>query len=76
MFVCLCKAVTDQDIRDQVDEGSHSFGDIQDRLSLGRGCGGCVVEAQSVYDSHIQKRAAEHNAMAHTAILVESGNLK
>ena len=41
MYVCLCKAVTDQEILDAVDAGADSAEELSDRLGVGTGCGLC-----------------------------------
>lgn len=53
MYVCLCKAVTDQDIRDAVDEGAHTISQLADSCGAGTGCGRCQPMAQELIDEHL-----------------------
>lgn len=46
MFVCVCSAVTDQEIVDAVDEGVTSFDDMQDHLDVSKACGSCSCEVK------------------------------
>ena len=52
MYVCLCKAVTDSEIRDAVDEGALHVDHLAERCGLGTGCGRCQETAQQVIDEH------------------------
>ena len=54
MFVCLCKAVTDHQIRDAVDTGVSSFEDMQDHLSVSTVCGGCACEVKRVIEAKLK----------------------
>jgi len=42
MFVCLCKSVTDHEIKDAVEHGVTSFEAMQDHLSVSTVCGACT----------------------------------
>ena len=53
MYVCLCKAVTDSEILDAVDEGAVHVSHLADRLCLGTGCGRCRETAQQLIDDHL-----------------------
>jgi len=53
MYVCLCKAITDQDIRDAVDEGAHTVGQLAESCGAGTGCGRCQQMAQELIDERL-----------------------
>jgi bacterioferritin-associated ferredoxin len=53
MYVCLCKAVTDSEIREAVEEGAVHVGHLAERCGLGTGCGRCQETAQQVIDEHL-----------------------
>ncbi len=55
MFVCLCKSVTDHEIRNAVDEGVRSFAEMQERLEVSSVCGACTCEVKQI----MQKRMAQ-----------------
>lgn len=59
MYVCLCRGITDQDIKNAVAEGNESFRDVRDSLDLGTCCGRCVPEARAVINSELAAIAAK-----------------
>ena len=42
MYVCLCKGVTDSQIRDAVNGGAESVRAVRDALGVTTGCGQCA----------------------------------
>lgn len=48
MYVCICNAVTEQDIHDTVAEGSSSMRELRERLGVGACCGRCGSCARGV----------------------------
>ena len=38
MYVCLCRGITDQDIKDAIENGAESYREIRDLLDLGTCC--------------------------------------
>ncbi len=48
MYVCVCNAVTDREIRSAVTFGARSLGDLQDSLGVATCCGRCADCACSV----------------------------
>ncbi len=59
MFVCLCKGITDHDIRDAIDEGATSFRALQKRLGVSTQCGSCECEAREVLAEYKQMQREE-----------------
>jgi bacterioferritin-associated ferredoxin len=55
MYVCVCHAVTDKDIRKCVDRGACSLFDVQNELPVGSCCGRCAETAQTVVDEYLSK---------------------
>lgn len=51
MYVCICNAVTDQEIRAAYAEGAHTFAAIQDELGVATCCGCCEPVAREVLAS-------------------------
>lgn len=41
MYVCVCRGITDRDIRKAVAEGASSVADVAQMLGAGTGCGTC-----------------------------------
>lgn len=60
MFVCVCNAVTDSQIIEELDNGASNFRDISRRLEVGRNCGQCCKTAKQV----INQYRSENNASA------------
>lgn len=48
MYVCICNAVTDKDIRRAAANGADSLYDLQDRLGVASCCGSCASQASSI----------------------------
>ena len=53
MYVCLCKSVTDHEIREAVEEGALHVAHLAERCGLGTGCGRCQDTAQQVIAEHL-----------------------
>jgi bacterioferritin-associated ferredoxin len=41
MYVCVCRGITDRDIRKAIAEGASSVSDVAQMLGAGTGCGTC-----------------------------------
>lgn len=62
MIVCICKGVTDQQIRQQAADG-HSLDEIFRRTTAGSGCGTCrLAVARLVAETRAAAKAAEQPA--------------
>jgi bacterioferritin-associated ferredoxin len=59
MYVCLCRGITDQDIKDAVANGAESFREIRDLLDLGTCCGRCAPEARNLINEELAAIAAK-----------------
>lgn len=55
MYICLCKAVTDQDIEAAVIAGARTMREVQQSLAVSTGCGTCASAAQIVIDQALAK---------------------
>lgn len=51
MYVCLCNAITERDIRAAVAEGVREFGQLQERLRVSTCCGTCREDARACLDA-------------------------
>lgn len=49
MYVCLCNAVTDHDIRREAADGVQSFAELQARTGCSDCCGSCEEEARATF---------------------------
>lgn len=59
MYVCLCKAVTDTQIRDAVANGATKFGQVRKELSLAAQCGKCGILAREVFNDSLSDNIDE-----------------
>ncbi|MBP6654951.1 MAG: (2Fe-2S)-binding protein [Propionivibrio sp.] len=46
MYVCVCKAVTERQVRQAVSDGAHSLKDLRRELGVTSDCGQCAVCAR------------------------------
>ncbi|MBE2294067.1 MAG: (2Fe-2S)-binding protein [Phycisphaerales bacterium] len=51
MFLCICKSVSDTQIREAVEQGARSVGDLSARFGLGTECGKCLDDVRQVLDA-------------------------
>ncbi len=50
MYVCLCKAITDGQIRAAVADGAHTFQKVAQQTGCGTQCGQCACMAKEIVD--------------------------
>jgi bacterioferritin-associated ferredoxin len=55
MYICLCNAVTDHDIRREAADGVRSFSDLQARTGCSDCCGCCEQEARATFDTALSQ---------------------
>jgi len=51
MYVCICKAITDADIREAAETGAADIERLTETLGIGGGCGTCLEMAEAIIDS-------------------------
>jgi bacterioferritin-associated ferredoxin len=57
MYVCLCQAVTDKDIRRAAANGAGSLHELQQSLGVAMGCGSCADHAEAILvEAHSDSR--------------------
>jgi bacterioferritin-associated ferredoxin len=54
MYVCVCKAVTDTQIKRAINEGMSSRRELFKCLGVGGGCGKCTPHVKELLDGHNQ----------------------
>lgn len=61
MYVCVCQAVSDHDIRRAVARGARTFEDVQLRTGCTTCCGGCENAARELVEDSLdtERRAAD-----------------
>lgn len=65
MFVCICNAVTDQQIADAVKAGARNIEDVQESLMVSTGCGTCRQTAEAVIANTLLQAAAGRSRPMH-----------
>ncbi|OOG40146.1 (2Fe-2S)-binding protein [Rhodanobacter sp. C06] len=55
MYICLCNAVTDHDIRREVADGVRTFAQLQARTGCSDCCGCCEPEARACLTQAIEQ---------------------
>ena len=55
MYVCLCQAVKDADVRQAVAAGAEDVEQLADELGVGTGCGTCREFAQALIDEYTRE---------------------
>lgn len=51
MYLCVCKAVSDQQIRQAVEQGVRTIGDVSARFGVGIECGKCIDGIREFLDA-------------------------
>jgi bacterioferritin-associated ferredoxin len=59
MYICLCNAITDHDIRRAATDGVRTFAELQARTGCSDCCGCCEAEARSTLDAAVTQVALD-----------------
>ena len=60
MYVCVCNAITDKQIRKAAESGARNLKDLQRKLGVATGCGSCTEAASEILqESRQQTRTFE-----------------
>ena len=62
MYVCVCKGVTDHQIRQQISDGARSWREVREATGCATQCGKCACFAKSVTREAVQDARYEANA--------------
>lgn len=57
MFVCVCHAVTDSQIKQAVADGASNLTEVKLRLGLGNTCGKCMKMAGQIIKAEVNAKA-------------------
>ena len=58
MYLCMCKSITDQQIRQAFAQGARSVGDLSARFGIGVECGKCLDDVRQFLDACSMESAA------------------
>ena len=53
MYICICNAVTDGQIKTCVDQGAKTIRDLNQTFPIGDQCGKCIVVTKAVINTQI-----------------------
>ncbi|WP_439834388.1 bacterioferritin-associated ferredoxin [Aeromonas enteropelogenes] len=59
MYVCLCRGITDTQIRKAVQAGSGEFRQLKQELEVGAQCGKCVRMTMEIIATELDKLAKD-----------------
>ncbi|MGO4997936.1 bacterioferritin-associated ferredoxin [Oceanisphaera sp. W20_SRM_FM3] len=57
MYVCLCKGITDSQLREAIANGGSEFKRLKQELAVGTQCGKCVPVAMAILAEETAKTA-------------------
>ena len=63
MYVCVCRAVTDTQIKCAIDQGLNSRRDLFKCLGVGGDCGKCSPHVRELLGSHAPKQTFNQSLM-------------
>lgn len=64
MYVCICRAVTEAEVRGCIVAGACTLKDVVNRSEAGTGCGTCVGKIVALLGAHVEElgSALQHSA--------------
>lgn len=63
MYICICNAVKESDIRDAVNDGVACFKDLSKTLGLCTDCGSCGKKAMEAFHNAMSRSGASTNVI-------------
>jgi bacterioferritin-associated ferredoxin len=58
MYICVCHAISDRQIREAVDQGADSLEKVQAHLPVASCCGSCADSARELIESQVESASA------------------
>lgn len=52
MYVCVCKAITEREVKEAIASGCKRFSDLQACLGVATQCGGCRSTTEDLLEQH------------------------
>ena len=65
MYVCLCKGITDSQIRQAVDSGATSLRQVRQMLGVASQCGKCSCFAREVMNNAVQEKSMDADSLCY-----------
>ena len=72
MYICICNAVKESDIRDAVNDGVTCFKTLSKTLDLCTDCGSCGKKAMQAFHNALSQSSASTNVISIDAITAKS----
>jgi len=57
MYICICKSITDSQIRAAADNGDDTVRKLKKKFGLASCCGSCIEMTESILKENMSKRA-------------------
>lgn len=61
MYVCLCKGITDAQIREAVSTGAESIREVRDQLGVMSQCGKCSTLAREIVKETLESNVSSNS---------------
>lgn len=65
MYVCLCKGVSDQAIRQAVQEGARSWREVREQTGCGTQCGKCACLGKGITREAVAREVVTDTGLAY-----------
>ena len=63
MYICLCKGITDTQIRAAIEDGASSLRDLRNNLGVASQCGKCSVLTRQIVRDSIEGNSQENEQL-------------
>ncbi len=63
MYVCLCKGITDTQIRAAVEDGANSLRDVRNTLGVASQCGKCGILTREIVRETLLDNAGDNDQL-------------
>ena len=67
MYICVCKGVTEREIREAAARGAHSLKDLRRELGVATECGKCAVDVKRCLKAALEQFGHQHHHFHHGA---------
>ena len=61
MYVCICKGITDSQIREAASQGASSLSQVRRQLGVASCCGKCAATTREILDEHRTNQTTDNN---------------
>lgn len=68
MYICICKGITDKDIRNAVIDGANSYHSVRKKLDISNQCGRCGCDAKALVNETLNEISAFSSAQCYAAM--------